>query len=179
MPAQAGVSRVRFAIAAAVVGLVVLVRLPFLLADSWSAVAESAALVQRGLTEAAPARIQRVTAVTPEFVAAVREHLPADGRLVLYSPYVGNELEFLLRLQFERTKNLLYPRPRDVHFAAGAEELQRKVRSDGPSFDGRLLVLDGTQGGAELAIGGRYELVHSETFGGAALLRLWRLVEAN
>ncbi len=151
--------------------IVVLVRLPVLVPATWSAAANIAPAVRRGVTLPAAERIQRVTGIGPAFVTAVREALPDGGRLVLYSPYVGTDLEFLLRLQFERTKNLLYPRPRDVHFASGAPPLLEKLE---PALAGRLLVLDGTQGDAVLAIGGRYELLHTESIGGGARLRLWR-----
>lgn len=131
-------------------------------------------------------RIQRASGLSADFLAAIRSALPADGRLVLYSPYGGAEFELdgadprgeparQVRTLFERAKNLLYPLPRDVHFARDAAELAALV---GPAFAGRLCVVDGTQGTAELAVGGRYELVQTLALGTAAL-RLWRLQEVR
>lgn len=156
-------------------GIVVLARLPGLVAGAGGRVADGAAAIGRVLREPPAERIQRTTAISPEFVAAVRSGLPPGGRLVIYGPYPGPQFEGLVRQQFERVKNLLYPAPRDVVYALSAAELGARVT---PDFEGRLLVVDGTQEPVELTAGGRYELVHSESIGGAGRLRLWRLVKA-
>ena len=156
--------------------VIVAVRLPVMATASGGHALERAPALIRGLGESAADRIARASAITPAFIAAVRDALPQDGRLVLFSPYTGAEFEFLLRSQFERSKNLLYPDPRDVHFARGADELRSKIA---PAFERRLLVVDGTQQPIPLTIGGDYELLHGEHIGGAVNLRLWRLVKCH
>lgn len=140
----------------------------------------------RALTDAPAQRIQRASGLSAEFLAAIRSALPDGGRLVLYSPYGGAAFELdaadprgeparQVRTLFERAKNLLYPVPRDVYFARDAAELAALVA---PAYVGRLCVVDGSQGGGELVVGGRYELVQTLALGTAAL-RLWRLREAR
>lgn len=151
-----------------------------------AALPEIVGAARRGLVEPASVRIQRASGLTPELLAAIRATLPADGRLVLYSPYGGAEFELdgadprgeparQVRTLFERAKNLLYPAPRDVHFARDPAELRSKLGAD---LAGRLLVVDGTQGDEPLAVGGRYELLHTQALG-TARLRLWRFAEAR
>jgi len=142
------------------------------------------AALSRAVGDTPEQRIQRASGISPALVAAIRAALPADGRLVVYSPYGGAEFELdgadprgeparQVRVLFERAKNLLYPFPRDVAFARDADELRGKIE---PGCEGRLLVIDGTQEPVELTIGGRYDFVHEEPIG-TAKLRLWRLRE--
>jgi hypothetical protein len=134
------------------------------------------------MTTSVGQRVERASGISPELIAAIRASMPADGRLVLYSPYGGKEFEFdatdargelsrQVRGLWERMKNLLYPMPRDVHFARDPGELQMLVDA---SLAGRLLVVDGTQGPGELTVGGRYELVF-DVPGRVPQLRVWRL----
>lgn len=166
-------------------GIVAATLVAWLLLLGWrtaGTLGEVGAAAVRARTESPAQRIQRASGLSAEFLAAIRAASPADGRLVLYSPYGGREFELdgndprgeparQVRGLFERCKNLLYPHPRDVHFARDAEELRGLVT---PAGVGRLLVVDGTQGDTELAVGGTYELVHAESLG-TARLRLWRL----
>ncbi len=146
-------------------------------------VATAAAAAARGCSEPAEARILRTSGIPASLVQAIRTALPEDGRLVLYSPYGGQQFVLdandprgewarQLRGMWGRLKNLIYPRPRDVRPAYDAEELQALVE---PGLVGRLLVLDGTQGSAApLTVGGDYELIREERVG-TVLMRLWRL----
>jgi len=157
----------------------------WLLGLGWScraAIANNVAAATRALQESPQQRIQRASGLGPEFMAAIRAAMPVDGRLVLYSPYGGSEFELdgsdprgeparQVRGLFERAKNLLYPSPRDVRFARDPEELLRHVDA---KLVGRLVVVDGTQGEAELTVGGRYELLHTSAPGGPRM-RVWRL----
>ncbi len=133
------------------------------------------------MQESPAVRIQRASGLSPEFLAAIRAAMPAGGRLVLYSPYGGREFELdgsdprgeparQVRGLFERTKNLLYPHPRDVRFARDAVELLGHVEAKPVE---PLLVIDGTQGDAELTVGGRYDLLHTSA-PGVPRMRLWR-----
>jgi len=133
------------------------------------------------LTEPAVLRLQRASGLGPDLVQQLRQDLAEQDRLVLFSPYGGQDHELdgddprgeparQIRTLFERTKNLLYPRPRDVRFARDAAELLQQLEGAVP---GRCFVLDGTQAPVPLAVGGRYELRHVETLG-TAQLRLWR-----
>ncbi|MCA8952987.1 MAG: hypothetical protein KDE27_25980 [Planctomycetes bacterium] len=168
------------------VGVVVLaVKLPFLAFAAGGRVIDKSAAVGTALTEPAVERIARASGIPPALEAAIRGAVPEGGRLVLYSPYGGAEFELdaedprgaparLVRTLFERVKNLLYPTPRDVHFARDADELRQKLA---PEFAGRLFVLDGTQQPVALAVGGDWQLVHDARVGGAGRLRLWRFVQ--
>lgn len=169
----------RFAVAAALA--FALVRLPWLCVASAQRTANAAPGVARVFAEDADARIARATGLSSAVLAAIRGAMPADGRLVLYSPYGGQQFELdaadprgepsrQVRTMFERAKNLLYPTPRDVHFARDPAELLAKVKGQA----GRTLVVDGTQAPVELAVGGRYTLVHSETIAPGGLLRVWK-----
>jgi hypothetical protein len=150
---------------------VVVVWLAVMGGSTASGLGETWAAAARGLGEPPAQRIQRASGISPAFAAAIREAVPRDGRLVLYSPYAGPEFEFVLRLLFERTKNLLYPAPRDVAFARLADELRGHVQ---PDMERRLVVVDGTQERVDLSIGGAWDLLHTEPLG-AHQLRLWRL----
>lgn len=132
-------------------------------------------------TEPVELRVQRASGLGPALVQRLRQDLQESDRLVLFSPYGGQQFELLgddprgeparqIRTLFERTKNLLYPRPRDVRFARDPAELLQQLEGAVP---GRCFVLDGTQGPIELVHGGRFELRHTELLG-TAQLRLWR-----
>lgn len=132
------------------------------------------------LTEPVELRVQRASGLGPSLVQRLRQDLQESDRLVLFSPYGGQQFELLgddprgeparqIRTLFERTKNLLYPRPRDVRFARDPAELLQQL--DG-AVPGRCFVLDGTQGPIDLTFGGRYEPRHTELLG-TAQLRLW------
>jgi hypothetical protein len=148
---------------------------------------ERAAAAARAVNDSAAVRIQRASGLSPALTAALGAALPRDGRLVLYSPYGGAAFELdaadvrgeparQVRLLFERAKNLLYPEPRDVHFARDAAELLPHVE---PVFVGRLVVLDGTLDDAPLAVGGgAFDLLHT-TGAGEPRLRVWRLREVR
>ena len=155
--------------------------------DSSDRAVAGAGQVARVFSETPEQRIARASGIGANLATAIREAVPADGRLVLYSPYGGAEFELdaddprgdparLVRTLFERAKNLLYPNPIDVHFARDAVELLDKIDVD---LAGRLVVLDGTQGPDRLTVGGDYELLHEEAIGAAGRLRLWRLSRAK
>lgn len=157
-----------------------------LVAQRVAGIGEAVAAVHRGWSEPVGERIQRASGLSPAMLTAIRDAVDPDGRLVLYSPYGGAEFELdaadprgeparQVRTLFERAKNLLYPRPRDVHFARSPDELQQKLRAD---LVGRLLVVDGTQAPDALTVGGRWQLLHEDRLG-SARLRLWRFVEVR
>lgn len=152
-----------------------------------AALAVALTAVQRAGQTTAAERVQRATGLSPALVAALREAAAQDPslRLVCYSPYGGASFELdaadprgeparQTRILFERTKNLLYPAPRDVHFARDAAELLGKLA---PELAGRVLIVDGTQGAEPLAVGGRHELLHQQT--APVRLRLWRWLGAS
>lgn len=145
-------------------------------------VATAAAAAARGCSESAATRVLRTSGISADLVAAIRASMPEDGRLLLYSPYGGQQFVLdasdprgewarQLRGLWGRLKNLLYPRPRDVAAVYDPAELLAQVRADQV---GRLLVLDGTQGTVPLTVGGEYELIREELLG-AVRMRLWRL----
>lgn len=161
-----------------------LARLPWLLSATGARAADATAGVGRAVGEPAAQRIERATGLPAAVLAAIRANVPAGGRLVLYSPYGGQQFELdagdprgeparQVRVLFERAKNLLYPEPRDVHFARDAAELLAKVKGHA----GATVVVDGTQAPTELAVGGRYSLVHTETFATGGRLRVWKFEE--
>ncbi len=149
-------------------------------------VQNAAAAVGRAWQEDDAATVLRASGISAPLVAAIRTHLPEahrpdGGRLVLYIPYGGGAYEMdandprgamarQVRELWGRAKNLLYPFPRDVQFAREAGELLPRLD---PAYAGRLLVLDGTQEPRDLAVGGRYTLVHEERLG-VLRMRLWR-----
>lgn len=160
---------------AAVFGLWRLTALP-------TPLAEAAAAAARGLSSPAEERVQRATGLGPELVARLRALAAAEPglRLVFYSPYGGASFELdaqdprgeparQTRILFERGKNLLYPKPRDAHFARDAGELLALLA---PELAGRVLVVDGTQGPEPLTVGGAHELLHDQAM--PVRLRLWR-----
>lgn len=150
----------------------VLARLPFLVVAAGGKVGTACSEAAAAWREAPEARIARASGVTPELIAAIRGAVPQGGRLVLFSPYPGRDFELLLRSAFERTKNLLYPEPRDVWFARNAGELRLHLHKE---LEQRLLVLDGTQEPTDLPVPGAFTLVGTHSLGGAGRLRLWRL----
>lgn len=168
-----------------IVALVVLARIPFLVGDGWSWFATCSERVVRGFTVPDAVLVQRATGLSPALVGAIREAAGQEGRLVVFSPYGGQEfaldvgdprgeLARQTHQTFVRVKNLLYPRPRDVSVAFAPDELVAKLAE--PMAPGRaLLVLDGTQGPAPLAAPGEWELLHRQVLGGVGQLRLWRL----
>lgn len=170
-----------------IAGLAILVRLPFLAYDSALRIGSASAAVGRVASESVDQRITRASGISGALADAIRSAMPEDGRLVLYSPYGGAEFERdaadprgeparQVRTLYERVKNLLYPQPRDVIFARDAAELLTRFDA---SYDGRLIVLDGTQGSAPLTVGGEYELLHQASIGSFGQLRLWRLLRAK
>ncbi len=168
-----------------VVALVVLVRIPFLGSDGWTWLGTCSERVVRGLTEPDDALVQRATGLSPVLTGEIRDAAGEEGRLVVYSPYGGHEFAHDVadprgeparqtHQMFVRVKNLLYPVPRDVSVAFDPNELLEKL---GEPLDParQFLVLDGTQGPAPLTIGGEWDLLHRQEFGGTGQLRLWRL----
>ena len=75
----------------AIVALVVLVRTPFLVGDGWAWLSTCSERVVRGFTESNAVLVQRATGLSPELVDAIREAAGEEGRLVVYSPYGGQE----------------------------------------------------------------------------------------
>lgn len=120
-------------------------------------------------------RIARAAGVTPDVLALLRRTLGEDGRLVVYCPYRGTVVELIVRTQFERLKNLLYPTPRDVAFAHEAAELQQWVEA---RLAGRLVVVDGTQEPTELPVAARFDLLTEQRLGDMRV-RYWLLVEGG
>ena len=143
------------------------------LGETWAAAA-------RATNDPEHARIERASGLSLELILSLQIEVPEDARLVLYSPYGGKEFELdaadprgeparQVRGLFERAKNLLYPHPRDVHFARDPDELLGKLAGRAP---GTVFVLDGTLAPDPLAVGGRYTLLF-ENPPGKPRLRLW------
>ncbi|MBK8096360.1 MAG: hypothetical protein IPK26_04590 [Planctomycetes bacterium] len=154
-------------------------RLPFLLAET-ARRQPDAWLEARAAIELAPdVRIRMATGLTPAAVTLLREAVPADGRIVLFCPYPGREMEGFLRNAFEKVKNLLYPKPRAVYFAQGAPALGEHIRGE---LVGKVVILDGTQENAELPAIGEFALlgevpIGDRPAGPGPRLRIWRLVK--
>lgn len=156
-----------------------LLRVPFLLADTVRGQPD-AWLEARAAVELPPdVRIRMATGLTPTAIAMLRDAVPADGRIVLFCPYPGREMEAFLRHAFEKVKNLLYPNPRAVYFAQGAPALGEHIRGD---LVGKVVILDGTQETAELPAVGEFALLGEVPLGDRPAgpgprLRIWRLTK--
>jgi hypothetical protein len=153
-----------------------LVRVPFLLADGAARLPETWRQARAAATRSRDELVDAAIGLPPAIERLLRERLPEDGRLVVYSPYRGEVAEYLLRTQFERLKNLLYPSPRDAHFALDAADLQRRIEA---RFDRKLVVVDGTQADAPLPVPGDFELLREQRLGGAMRVRYWLLRRAG
>jgi hypothetical protein len=152
------------------------VRVPFLVADCAGRLPDAWRQAGAALTQPRAALVEAAIGVTPTVERLLRERLPEDGRLVVYSPYRGEVAEYLVRTQFERLKNLLYPAPRDAHFALDADDLRRRLEA---RFAGKLVVVDGTQEDTPLPAPGEFELLADQRLGGAMRVRYWLLREAG
>lgn len=163
--------------ALAALGLAVgwlLVRVPFGAAAAIERLPATWTEARAAFVLPADARIEHALGVPPRVAELLRRSLPEDGRLVVYSPYPGPAGD-LVRLQYERLKNLLYPTPREARFARDVEELQQHVER---RFERRLVVVDGTQESIELPVAARFELLHEQRIG-AMRVRYWRLLEGG
>ncbi len=117
-------------------------------------------------------RMQQAVGIPAEVEELVRSTLGRDGRLVLFLPYEHPTMVALLRLQYERLKNLVYPEPRFVRFATSRDELLACMDAEQV---GRTLVVDGTQEDMALPVPGTFRVVHEQRLGGAGRLRYWLL----
>ena len=90
----------------------------------------------------------------------------------MFGPYPGDVFEALVRLQYERLKNLLYPTPRDATFARTPDQLLETLD---PKLAGRLIVVDGTQEEVELPVPAEFELLHEHRLGASGRVRFWLL----
>lgn len=123
--------------------------------------------------QAPPDRLIEVAiGMAKDALDALRAHLPADSLLVVFTPYPGPIAEGLLRTQFERLQNLLYPRPREFRFAQGTAALQALVTKD---REGRLVIVDSTQEETELPVAAEFDLLADLRAGGNVRLRYWQL----
>jgi hypothetical protein len=127
---------------------------------------------QAALTQDATSLIQASTGMPLALQSQLRS-LPPAARLVLFLPYPGDGAEALLRLQWERVKNLLYPRPREVSFARKPADMASLLVARN---EGRLFVLDGTQEDIELPLVAEFQLLGTYEVG-SSKLRLWQLVK--
>ena len=121
-------------------------------------------------------RLEKEIAVSPEVMAALTDRLGEGSRLVVYCPYPEPIFVNLVRQQYERLKNLLYPEPRDVRFAVSPEELGRWIEA---RFENKLVVLDGTQEAVSLPVPGEFDLMTEQAVGAGGRLRYWLLRRAG
>jgi hypothetical protein len=161
-----------------------LLRVPFLLADAGSRLPADWQQARAAVTQSRAELIQTAIGVSTEIERLLRERLPEDGRLVVYAKPlpegtaadVVQWYEFTLRTQFERLRNLLYPTPRDAHFARDAGELRQRIES---RFEHKLIVVDGTQEDVPLPAPGEFELLTEQRLGPAIRVRFWLLRKAG
>lgn len=95
----------------------------------------------RALAVPATQRIEDVAGIAPALVRVLRGRTPPDGDVVVFSPLPGELAEFLLRTQFERLKNLLWPHPRRFHYAKDAAAVAARATT---AAQGRLVLVDYT-----------------------------------
>lgn len=141
--------------------------------DSLSAVWRRA---QDALSVPEAVRIESAVGVLAANQTLLQQRLGRDGRLVVYFPVAGTDSEKvfwekLLRDEYERLKNLLYPTPRDATFARNAEELTARLD---PKLVGRLIVVDGTLADGELPVRAEFDLLTDQRIG-PVRLRFWLL----
>lgn len=153
-----------------------LASLPFLVVDAAERVPETLSKAHAALTESVAERLEKEIAVSPEVMAALTDRLGEGSRLVVYCPYPEPIFVNLVRQQYERLKNLLYPEPRDVRFAVSPEELGRWIEA---RFENKLVVLDGTQEAVSLPVPGEFDLMTEQAVGAGGRLRYWLLRKAG
>ncbi|MEC7583518.1 MAG: hypothetical protein VYE77_04310 [Planctomycetota bacterium] len=153
-----------------------LASLPFLAVDAAERLPDTLSKAHAALTLSVAERLEQEIAVSPEVMEALTDRLGEGSRLVVYCPYPEPIFVNLVRLQYERLKNLLYPEPRDVRFARSPEELAGWIDA---KFDNKLVVLDGTQGPVDLPVPGEFELMTEQAVGEGGRLRYWLLRKAG
>jgi hypothetical protein len=127
----------------------------------------------RAALQAPPDRLIEVaTGMAKAAFDTLRAGTPPDALLVVFTPYPGPVAESLLRTQFERLQNLLYPHPREFRFAQGPAALQQLVTAE---REGRLVVVDSTQEETELPAAAEFDLLADFRAGGNVRLRYWLL----
>jgi len=153
-----------------------LAAIPFLARDALERLPGAYAHAGAALTESRGLRIHQEIGVSPAVGKLLADRLGQSGRMVVYCPYPGEVFVGLLRLQYERLKNLLYPEPRDVRFARSADELGGWIE---PRFENKLVVVDGTQESGPLPVAAEFELMAEQPIGGGGRLRYWLLRKAG
>jgi hypothetical protein len=116
--------------------------------------------------------IEVAVGMSKDALDALRAGLPPEACLAVFTPYPGPVAESLLRTQFERLQNLLYPRPRDFRFAQGTAALQALATKE---REGRLVIVDSTQEEIELPVAAEFDLLADLRAGGNTRLRYWKL----
>lgn len=153
-----------------------LARVPLLAWESGSTLSAVWRRAQDALSVPQSVRIESAVGVLSQNQTLLQQRLGRDGRLVVYFPVAGTAeekvfWEKLLRDEYERLKNLLYPMPRDVAFARNAEELTAKLDA---KLAGRLIVVDGTLVDGELPVRAEFDLLVDQRLG-PVRLRFWLL----
>lgn len=122
----------------------------------------------RSLGDSRWERIEHATAITADLVR-VLERQPRDAEVIIYTPLTGSDMTLLLRTQWERMKNLVWPHPRVFTFAQGLDAAVARVE---PSAEGRLVLIDYTVPQPEhTQVPGEWTLLHTGTFERVWLLR--------
>jgi len=125
---------------------------------------------QRFFTLPPEALIQGVGRLSPGLISTLRERAPEGARVILFFALPGQEGENMLRLTFERLKNVVWPHPYRVAYARSPDDAQAKMTAQD---EGRLLVVDMAEARVpQPGLPGRYELLYQDP-----LLRLWMLRE--
>ena len=145
---------------------------PHLDTQSRQSLSSSFAQAQLAVSSTRGELLQRAVGIPEDIEAMLRQHLGPDGRLVLYLPYKDPAMVVLLRLQYERLKNLLYPTPRDTAFANSQPELASYIDAQ---FHNRMIVVDGTQEPVPLPVDAEFEQIAEQPLGGGGVVRYWLL----
>lgn len=153
-----------------------LASLPFLAVDAAERLPDTLSKAHAALTRSVAERLDQEIAVSPQVMEALTDRLGEGSRLIVYCPYPEPIFVNLVRLQYERLKNLLYPEPRDVRFALSPEALAQWIDA---RFENKLVVLDGTQEAVDLPVPAEFDLMTEQPVGGGFRLRYWLLRKAG
>ena len=124
--------------------------------------------------------ILATTGVSAEDLAMLRGHLSKEGRIVIYGDLNTVDAkerlgaEYLLHIQYQTLKNLLYPQPRDGQIARNPEELQRLLD---PRLANDLVIAEFTLSKSPLPTAAPLSLLFERQ--GKFLLRYWLLESAR
>lgn len=124
--------------------------------------------------------ILATTGVSAEDLAMLRGHLSKEGRIVIYGDLNTVDAkervwaEYLLHIQYQTLRNLLYPQPRDGQIALNPEELQRLLD---PLLANNLVIAEFSLSRSPLPPAAPLSLLLERQ--GKFLLRYWLLESAR